>query len=315
MDRRKLAIGFLLYGDSTARYLEYFLPSLLAAIDNCGLDTIIMAWDNGPRGFVANRQFLDAYPEIVLMGNGVNDGFAKANNALISAASEAGATYFLALNPDTLLAPDALQELLRALESNISLASVSPKLLRWDFAHKQPTQVIDTCGIVLNAGLQFRDLGQAELDQGQYDQVEILGPSGCAALYRLSALARVRDEHGYFDERFFMYKEDCDLAYRLRVSALASALVPTAIIYHDRSASNNNFSLWGRLLNMRYKSKQVQAWSFYGDWLIFFKHWPTLKLPDRLAAIFYRLLALAYALVFNRQLLVEITKAKQVSKI
>ena len=313
MDRRKLAIGFVLYGESTTKYLGDFLPSLIASAANCGLDTVIMAFDNGPENFTASRDFLRDYDQVVLLGGGRNLGFAGANNQLIAAASEAGANYFLTINPDTLLEVDSLKELLRPMENNISLAAVSPKLRRWDFATKIKTGLLDTCGIVVGTGLQFHDLGQGEVDRGQYDEAAIAGPSGAAALYRISALARVKDEHGYFDERFFMYKEDCDLTYRLRLLNLPSALAPLSIIYHDRSAATDKFNLLTRFKGVLTKKPQILAWSYYGDWLMIFKHWSGLALTDKLAVSWYRFLSLAYALVFNRELFTEIKRAKRSS--
>lgn len=315
MHHRKLAIGFILYGESTTKYLGDFLPSLMTAASHCELDLAIMAWDNGPEGYDANRQILNSYDQVTVMGVGHNLGFARANNALIKAAAEVGATYFLAINPDTLLEPDALQELLRPMESNSSLAAVSPKLRRWDFANQTKTNFLDTCGIVIGTGLQFRDLGQGKADQGQYDEAVIAGPSGAAALYRMSALARIKDQHGYFDERFFMYKEDCDLVYRLQLAKLPTALAPRAIIYHDRSAATDKFNLLARFKGVLNKKTQILAWSYYGDWLMVFKHWSTLSPIDRLVVIWYRSLALAYALVFDRRLFKEITKAKSAASL
>lgn len=306
----KLAIGFIIYGQSSAKYLEQFLPSLLQAVANCGLEVLIMAYDNGPEGYADNHQLLSNYPQVTILGSGHNLGFAQSNNVMIDLAIESGANYFLTINPDTLLDVNALTQLVQTLELNQALGSASPKLLRWDFAGDAKTKSLDSCGIVLNKGLQFRDLGQGEEDHGQYDQAEILGPSGAAAIYRLSALAQVKNQHGYFDNRFFMYKEDCDLAYSLHQAGFASCLVASAIIYHDRSAANQDFSLLGRLRNMRTKSVQVQAWSYFGDWLIFFKHFSSLNLSDKLAALFYRSLSLSYALVFNRKLLSEINQAR-----
>lgn len=314
MDRRKLAIGFVLYGESTTKYLGDFLPSLIASAANCGLDTVIMAFDNGPENFTASRDFLRDYDQVVLLGSGRNLGFAGANNQLIAAASEAGANYFLAINPDTLLEVDSLKELLRPMENNISLASVSPKLRRWDFANKIKTGLLDSCGIVVGRGLQFRDLGQGEVDRGQYNEAVITGPSGAAALYRISALARIKDEYGYFDERFFMYKEDCDLAYRLRLLKLPSALAPLSIIYHDRSAATDKFNLLSRFKAVLNKNSKVLAWSYYGDWLMIFKHWSTLSVVDKLVVSWYRFLSLTYALVFNRELFAEIKKAMQTTR-
>jgi len=311
MDRRKLAIGFIIYGSSTTKYLADFLSSLIISADSCGLDTVIIAWNNGPKDYSDNINFVRANDRIVLLGNGENIGFAKANNNLIAAAREAEANYFLAINPDTLLEPDSIKELLRPMETNVSIAATSPKVRRWDFAHKQKTNFIDTCGIVISAGLQFKDLGQGEEDAGQYDDAQILGPSGCVALYRMSALAKIKDEHGYFDDRFFMYKEDCDLALRMKLNKLQSVFTHQSIVYHDRTASASGDSLLARFKNQRQKSNLVRQWSYYSQWLIYFKHWYALNLLNKFAVILYGLAGVFYAILFDRILLTEISNAKK----
>lgn len=311
MNRNKLAIGFIVYGQSSAKYLASFVPSLLASIANCGLETISMAWDNGPDKFQANRDILKQFPEITVLGTGANLGFAEANNHLIETALLERADYFLALNPDMLLEPDALKELIQVLEADSQISAVSPKVKHWNFETDEKTDLIDTCGIVIKSGLQFSDLGQAELDQCQYDQAVIAGPSGCAALFRVSTLEQIKDKFGYFDSRIFMYKEDCDLAYRLQRAGLKTALVPSAIFYHDRSADAVGTSLWRRFMNQGRKSQQVRHWSYFSQWLLIFKYWSGLNLVERCNTIYYTSFSLIYALIFDWSLLSEIKRARE----
>src|SRR5678815_4753810 len=79
------------------------------------------------------------------------------------------------------------------------------------------------------------DRGADEPDRGQFDKAEdVFGPSGAAALYRLKALQDTAINEQYFDEDFFAYREDADLAWRCRLLGWTSIYVPTAVALHRR---------------------------------------------------------------------------------
>jgi len=230
-----------------------------------------------------------------------------------------GDHYFVVTKSDTVLAPDAVTMLLSALESNSALAAAAPKILRWDFAGGQVrTAIIDSLGLILQPGLRFRDLGQGEEDKGQFSAAldngvgaaAILGPTGAAGLFRLSALTAIsavvtNGERKYFDENFFMYKEDCDLAYRLARAGYKSASVPGAVVYHDRTAASAGADLWSILNNRRRKSRQIRAWSFRNQHYLFLKHWETQNFVNRLMIISNIIFFFIFALILEQFLLKE----------
>lgn len=274
----KIVVGFITYNDASAKYLGDFLPSLRAALAFLPVEErLIFAFDNSSSDNNINRLSLEYFikqnpEELIRLTRNKNLGFSRAYNFMIRQAKKLQADYFLALNPDTIMEPDAIQKLLVKISSDSKIASVSPKILRWDFAKQAKTKQLDSCGLVLKSGLKFRDLGQGELDEGQYDTAPILGPSGAAALYRMSALEKVKTNHDYFDSRFFMYKEDCDLAYRLSKAGFESRLVADALVYHDRTAGSFGQGFWGRFQERRRLSRQTRAWSFKNQHLLFVKH-------------------------------------------
>jgi GT2 family glycosyltransferase len=161
-------------------------------------------------------------------------------------------------------------------------------LRRWDFANQVKTQQLDSVGIALLPGLRFIDLGQGQIDQGQFDEAKILGPSGAAALFRVAALTKIAESQSdsnqqeYFDERFFMYKEDCDLIYRLFLAGYGSIMVPQAIMYHDRTAAASGRGFWRRFSDRSHKNQQIRAWSFRNQHLLYFKHWKSQNIVNRL---------------------------------
>jgi GT2 family glycosyltransferase len=148
------------------------------------------------------------------------------------------------LNPDTILRENFLEEMVQGLESRPDCGSASGKLLRLD----QIT--IDSTGIVMLRSQRHLDRGAGEPDIGQYDKaLDIFGPSGAAALYRRSSLEDVSIDGEYFDEDFFAYREDADLAWRLRLLGWKSIYVPSAVALHRRRVTPERRSQLPGLIN------------------------------------------------------------------
>lgn len=294
----KVWVGFIVYGDLTAPYLSYFLQSLQRQTYT---SLHAVCFDNSPEADNANREFLRSYPEITQYRQEGNIGFSAAYNILIAEAIAAGAEYFFVVNPDTLLEPDLIDKLVICLEKNIHCASVSPKILQWNFSAHIKTTIIDSCGLVLKPGLAFRDLGQGEEDKGQYDQALILGASGAAGLFRLSALQTVSDNDLYFDKYFFMYKEDCDLAYRLSLAGYSAELVSGAVMYHDRTVSGG--SIIQRFFSRRRRSKAASRFAFVNQHLLYIKYWRRQILSTKCKIMFIVITRFVEALLLEQYLL------------
>lgn len=183
---------------------------------------------------------LGAYP-IRLTASKVNTGFARGHNELARAFPS---EYVLVLNPDTELRPDFLQKILEGLEARPDAASASGKLLRMDGL------TVDSAGIVMLRSQRHLDRGAGEPDHGQYDAPEdIFGPSGAAALYRMSALHAAAIDGQFFDEDFFAYREDADLAWRLRLMGWTSIYVPSAVALHGRRVTPERRSQLPAIIN------------------------------------------------------------------
>jgi len=305
---KKLSIGFITYGEKSAAYLPYFLDSLFCQTYS---DFNVLAVDCSNDGGRQNIEILEKYPEIKIISHGANFGFGKSFNLMINESIKNGAEYFLALNPDMLLEPDFVKKILNAIESNNTLGSVSPKIYKWNFISKNEnakTNIIDSCGIVLKSGLRFFDLGQGQVDGGQFDKAKILGPSGAAAMYRIKALEKIRSNNQYFDERMFMYKEDCDLAYRLFLAGWESKLAVDAKIYHDRTAVGAGESGIKIALNRKKKSRQVKRWSLVNQLIIYKKFWHLQSSVSRFAIARQIFLMFIFSFVFEQYLLIEFFK-------
>jgi GT2 family glycosyltransferase len=170
-----------------------------------------------------------------------NTGFARAHNDLIR---QSQSQYVLVLNPDTILNPGFIESMVRAMDARPDAGSASGKLLRMD------RKTIDSTGIRMLRSQRHLDRGADEPDLGQYDTPEdIFGPSGAAALYRRSALDDAAFGGEYFDEDFFAYREDADLAWRLQLLGWKSIYVPSAVAQHRRRVTPERRSQLPDMIN------------------------------------------------------------------
>lgn len=165
------------------------------------------------------------HPTVKLICNERNLGFAAANNqGWRVARGEAIAL----LNNDAWPEPTWLAHLVAPLTTDARLGMVASKMV---FAH-QPNLInsvgigIDRCGVVWDEG------GGQGADEF-LEPAEIFGPCAGAGLYRRALL----DDVGLFDEDFFAYLEDVDLAWRARWRGWRAGYAPTAIVHHVHSAS------------------------------------------------------------------------------
>lgn len=299
----RVYVGFLGYGQSTAKYLPDFLASLsqqtftdLEIIDG---DNTVSSQDN------PNQIVLQNFPQVRYWPANANLGFAKGYNRLFNLALQEGAKYFLVINPDVVLQPEAIEKLVDYLDNNSEVAAVMPKILRWDFTNNQLTDRIDSLGVGFTKQGAFVDISQGQLDDNRLGGPQkIFGFTGAGVLIRLSALASVAFDNGqsieYFDELMFMYKEDCDLSYRLRLAGWQIALLPEAVIYHDRTATKVGQSVWSQLRNRRRESKLIRQWSYLHQLMIFIKYWNVPKsLSSRWQELFYQKKRLLAAIFFE----------------
>jgi hypothetical protein len=103
-----------------------------------------------------------------------------------------------------------------------SVGMCAPKMLF-------PDGRINSTGICISRSGAAWDRGMFEEDRSQYDTPEgIIGPCAGAALYRKTMLQEI----GLFDEDFFLYMEDVDLAFRACLAGWKCSFVPEAIVYH-----------------------------------------------------------------------------------
>lgn len=223
-----------------------FLDKCLGSLRRQSYPSIeVLLVDNGSSDgsveFVRER-----YPEVKIIENEENIGFAGANNVGIRAAhGELVAT----LNNDTEVVPGWLEALVGAMLSGKDVGMCASKMLRMD-----DPGIIDSTGICISRSGASWDRGMFERDMGQYEAMEeVFGPCAGAALYRRSML----DEVGLFDEDFFAYMEDVDLAFRARLKGWKCLYVPKAVVYHHHGGTAGYMSD----LSVYYDNRNI-IWNF-----------------------------------------------------
>ena len=220
-----------------SRDAERLLPSLFAQTFR---DFELVAVDNrsedGTRGSLAAAKKLAPVP-MEIVASHENLGFTGGHNVGIAKAVERGAEWVLVLNADVLLAPDYLAALLADAHrpGHEGVGALTGKILRAEGPGLVPTEVVDTVGIRMTRSGRHFDVGAGEPDTGRWDRpAEIFGVSGCVALYRVASLLDVKISTGFFDDDYFVYREDVDLAWRLRGRGWAARCVPSAVAWHRR---------------------------------------------------------------------------------
>lgn len=240
-----------------AARVQTLAPWQITVIDNDSTD--------GGADIVARR-----FPEVRLIRAPRNLGFAGGCNRAAQAAR--GADYLVLLNPDAILAMDALEKLAEAFASRSDIGVLGCKLLEPD------VDTIQHIGVRIAGNGLTSNLGQGEPDRGQYRGVlNAISISGAV----LAVRSDVWCELGGFDENFWpAYFEETDLCLRARTAHWGVAVACDAIAthfhasferWHDPQFLELYFASRGRFLMKHYRGM---------DWLMHY-------LPAELKWLFY----------------------------
>lgn len=184
----------------------------------------------------------DEMPRVV-EALGENRGFSGGMNAALR---RTAAPFVLALNADARPAPDFARRLVERAHAcrDLRVGAVTGRLVRPEGA--EGMRRLDACGMYLRPTWRHLDRGSGEVDRGQYARAErVFGGTGAATLYRRAALDDVAfpgetagDE--VFDELFFAYREDAELAFRFQERGWETVYEPTAVAEHRRRVVPKN---------------------------------------------------------------------------
>lgn len=213
-----------------------YLAKEIIVIDNASTD--------GTIGIL--EQFTD---RCKIVFNDENIGFAAAQNQAIRMSR---GEYILALNPDVLLMPGFIMNLVQTAKQDPRAGTVCGKLLALSAHFEIPdTPLIDSTGIYFTPTLRHLDRGSQEVDEGHYTEPEyVFGATAAAALYRRRMIDDISIDGEFFDEDFFVYREDADVAWRAQLMGWRCLYTPYALGYHVRTVTPGNRRALPAVINM-----------------------------------------------------------------
>jgi hypothetical protein len=231
-----------------------WLPGCLAAVaaQDRAPDEVMVV-DNGSRD--GSLAYLRAeHPAVRVLALGTNTGFAHAANEGLQAAV---GEFVALINTDVVLAADWLARTAHTLERDARTASVACKML----SLSDPTKVYDA-GDILRRDGACEQRGRFMTDDGRWDRPgQVFGACAGAAVYRRSAVLAL----GGFDERYFAYLEDIDLALRLALAGWRCAYEPAVALHAGEGSSHQLTGGHHRLVTRN--TLVLVAGFFPGRWL------------------------------------------------
>jgi GT2 family glycosyltransferase len=218
------------------------LDACIASTLSGGDADVVILVDNG------GRAIADSNVDVVRPSR--NLGFGGGANAGFHRALELGATSIALLNDDIEVEQGWLTPLLAALDRDPTLGAVQPKLL---VAGSDPPRV-NSVGVVVGGDGAGRDIGFDEVDGPQFaDDRPIDSFTGGAVVFRSTVLQAT----GGFDESYFLYYEDLDLARRGAALGWTYHCVPASVVWHRVSASTSRMGDKARYLQERNRLRFV----------------------------------------------------------
>jgi GT2 family glycosyltransferase len=244
--------------------------------ENTTLDYEVIVVDNGSQDG-AGQMLQQEFPGIQFLANDSNLGYTiPMNHAL----RQANGRCLLQLNPDTLILPQSLENLVEFLDAHPEAGICGPKVLNRDLSLQKPCRRGEpTPWAVLTYFLGLSKLFPKSRLFGQYlmnymgeDETHMVaGVSGSCMLVRRAVI----DQIGYLDERFFAYQEDADFCFRARLSGWQVYYVPTAQIVHfggyggSRVQPYRSIYEWHKSYFLYYRKNLAQDYFFIFNWFFY----------------------------------------------
>jgi N-acetylglucosaminyl-diphospho-decaprenol L-rhamnosyltransferase len=226
---------------NTRELLRGCLTSVISTLSSSRLYCEVLVVDNASTdGSVTMVQ--DTFPQVSLLINRENRGFAAANNQAIG---KSRGRHVLLLNPDTLVREGALEGMVEFLDEHGQVGVVGPKLIYPDGSFQHSAFTFPTLPMIL---LDFFPLNHRLINSrlnGRYPRAlyearepfSIDHPLGAGLMVRRKTI----EEIGLLDERFFIYCEEIDWCLRIKRAGWKIYCLPQAEIVHYVAQSTAQF--------------------------------------------------------------------------
>jgi GT2 family glycosyltransferase len=235
MSDREEFVSITIVTYNSGRFIKRCLESVLA--QKFPLKEVIVVDNSSTDGTADILEPFEDRCQIVY--NCENIGFAAAQNQAITLS---GAEWVLTLNPDVLLLQGFLEALVNAGNLDPRVGTVCGKLLTMTAGFDFPEEpLVDSTGIYFTPNLRHLDRGSLQVDNGHFRNYEyVFGATAAAALYRREMIEDISIDGEFFDNDFFAYREDADVAWRAQLLGWKCLYAPYAKGYHVRKALPGN---------------------------------------------------------------------------
>ena len=259
-------LSIVIVSYNTRQLLKECLDSVYASLAESTLTSEVIVVDNASRdGSAAMVQ--KHFPQVSLIANEENRGFAAANNQALRAIGYGARDtphpspppYAMLLNPDTVVGANALTTLVRFMDANSGAGACGARLLHSDGSFQHSAFAFPT---LFQVFLDFFPINYRLTDSrlnGRYprrlyqasEPFPIDHPLGAALMVRRGAIEQV----GLLDERFFIYCEEIDWCLRIKATGWGILCVPEAEIVHHVARSTGQFrdEMFAALWKSRYQ--------------------------------------------------------------
>lgn len=237
-----MRLSVVIVNYNVRHFLEQALGSVRRAM--AGIEGEVWVVDNNSADDSVHM-VRERFPEVKLIANTDNPGFAVANNqAILQSKGE----YILLLNPDTLVEEDTFHKCLIFMDKHPEAGALGCKLLDGsgkflpESKRGFPTPWVAFCktfglSTLFPRSPLFNRYHMGYLPENETAVVDVL--AGCFMFLRKSAL----DKSGLLDEAFFMYGEDIDLSYRIQQAGYTNYYFPETKIIHYKGESTKKGTL------------------------------------------------------------------------
>jgi GT2 family glycosyltransferase len=226
----QIDVSVVIVNWNTKDLLKNCLNSIYQTINNLTFEIIVV--DNASSDGSIKMLENDFLP-VIRIGNQENKGFGAANNQAFAVMK---GKYALLLNTDALLTSNAVNKLWIFCEANSHAAIVCGQLLNADGSKQNSIASFPSLLILITNTSLLEYLFPKQFPSKRYEHakpIEIDSAIGACMMIRKKAL----DEAGVFDERYFFFFEETDLAYAMRQSGWKTFHIPDAYIYHLQGQS------------------------------------------------------------------------------
>jgi len=273
---KDLTISIVSY--NSLSFLRECLNSILSSPPGVGHEIIVVdnASSDGTDEFVKKN-----YPEIILIPNKRNIGFAAANNRAIE---ESRSKYVLLINSDCMVYKKSLGSLVEFMEKNPEVGIAGPKIVNSDgtiqFSCRRFPSVFNAAAHTILTNI-FPDNPFSKkyklADIGRDNPFKVDWVSGSCMIIRRKAL----EDTGILDENYFMYVEDLDICYRMWQKNWEVHYYPEAEIMHHIAGSSGSGEIKA--------SFRMQKSVFYFFWKNYRRSWKIILIPLLVLTLGFRL--------------------------